>query len=1260
MKKFLCLILIVAFLFNISFVLAVSNPSAKNCIGKGFEYEVRTDEKGNEYGVCIFSNDEEVSAWDFYEDTYTKEISKDSLKTNSISVKENKYLPEQRQAFYEENEKRYSTSSFSIEEELPDSFDWRNYNSENWLTPIKSQSSCGSCWAFAAVSIAESTININLDDAEYNIDLSEQDLVSCSDAGNCDGGFESDALYYMKDEGIVRESCFGYTSTNNDCSNKCSNWENELVTLDYSAISASSDSIKDAIINYGPVTAYMVVCYDSFDGDGIYSHSGDVYWDDSCWSYDGEYWYLNWHAINLVGYDDTDEYWISRNSWGSNWGESGYFKIAYSESVYDYSAWADAIYNDPDGDSRTFFLDDSYKITSTDIDNDGVNDNTDNCPEDSNVDQANQDEDGVGDVCDTDYDNDGVDDADDNCPYLYNPEQSDEIDFESMDISEDTTLCDITYNILDGITVTESDITLDCNSATIKGDYTSSGSQETGIDISDLSSVTVKNCIVDDYFRAIKTFDSNNLLVEDNTFLPEQGNTALYIQNTYSSTIENNIINGTVYVLWDSYDNIFINNAHEQGIQSGTIIFSGVSEEGIGSHNNIVRNSLFSNMEDYGINLQHGSYGNTIENNIFNNNLRNILIAGSKDNILRNNTLNFVDYDGIRIGDPSSTGNIIYNNHISNAGRYCISIAETSDNIIYNNDFINCDIYDEDSTTWSSKTGGNYWDIFDEPEEGCFDNNADGLCDDPFIIDADSQDDYPFVDESGWLLYDICIPNWILDDDWSACQIDSFQYKYYTDTNECNLDDILPKMQECDYCTPDWVETEGECQEDDSLLISYVDSNECYGTTNLISDLEGKPEDYSESLNCDFDGDGFIGNITDIDSTINLIVDTEDNDLIIFSEGDQTILEVPKTTNINFGNVAIEKQNETASAGSLIISGLDLPEGQTKTVYIDNINQNASYMCIIDADEVTISQFTDNCDSDSEIRIACDGVDYDGYICVLDGEKYKVSGLTHSGIKEVKYIPPTPEPDPEPQPSSGGGGGGGGGGSYAGLTITDDHQNLQLNVGRGKSFALEESKHTITLDSISGQIAQVTIRSDPITITVKAGEEKTVDINSSFDYLLGVKAESVSGSTANILLRRVARTSTKATTFATASGEESTPTETPVEETEILDNGVSPITGAATGFAGRLGTRSYVGIAIGIIVLVAMIFLVKYKKIPLKSKKEKDEKPEAEEGNLDELRAYIEDQLSKGDSKRKIKSTLVKAGWSKDAIKNVFDDFNEA
>ena len=234
----------------------------------------------------------------------------------------------------------------------PSSLDWRNKDGNDWISPIKDQGECGACWAFSSVAVVESRAKIELNKPSYNIDLSEQDVVSCNTGGgSCSEASESDALAHMKNTGIVKESCFAYTATNNSCSNKCSNWQNEILKVqNYNLISASAGSIKQAVNDYGPVTVYMYV-----DDDFIY-YSGGVY------SHTSVTWTGGLHSISIVGYNDSGQYWTAKNSWGTGWGESGFFRISYSENVLDFDAWN----NDLD-DNRTFFLDDSYYVTGTDI-----------------------------------------------------------------------------------------------------------------------------------------------------------------------------------------------------------------------------------------------------------------------------------------------------------------------------------------------------------------------------------------------------------------------------------------------------------------------------------------------------------------------------------------------------------------------------------------------------------------------------------------------------------------------------------------------------------------------------------------------------------------------------------------------------------------------------------------------------------------------------------------------------------------------------
>ena len=69
-------------------------------------------------------------------------------------------------------------------EDPPTSFDWRNFNGGDWMTVVKNQGSCGSCWSFAAVGVVEAQYNLLENNPDLDLDLSEQYLVSnCSGAG---------------------------------------------------------------------------------------------------------------------------------------------------------------------------------------------------------------------------------------------------------------------------------------------------------------------------------------------------------------------------------------------------------------------------------------------------------------------------------------------------------------------------------------------------------------------------------------------------------------------------------------------------------------------------------------------------------------------------------------------------------------------------------------------------------------------------------------------------------------------------------------------------------------------------------------------------------------------------------------------------------------------------------------------------------------------------------------------------------------------
>lgn len=211
---------------------------------------------------------------------------------------------------------------------VPSTFDWRNIdgNGKSYVTPIRNQSSCGSCWAFAAAAGLESYTLMTQNMPNFNLDLAEQILISCQNSDGCSGGWPSQASAYIKSIGLPLETCFPYTAYDAQdggnsvyCSEACLDWQNSTYKiLDYGSVSFSVSAIKDALVNSGPlVTTFNV--YSDF-----YSYNGGVY-EYTTGTIEGG------HAVLIVGYDDVNQCFIVKNSWGSGWGEAGYFNIAYSE-----------------------------------------------------------------------------------------------------------------------------------------------------------------------------------------------------------------------------------------------------------------------------------------------------------------------------------------------------------------------------------------------------------------------------------------------------------------------------------------------------------------------------------------------------------------------------------------------------------------------------------------------------------------------------------------------------------------------------------------------------------------------------------------------------------------------------------------------------------------------------------------------------------------------------------------------------------------
>jgi hypothetical protein len=181
-----------------------------------------------------------------------------------------------------------------------------------YITPVKNQGQCGSCWAFATAAVVEAAIKKQ---TSATVDVAEQQLVSCSKSGSygCSGGNYDSALAYVKANGMMLEANYPYTATDSTCAYNAAQATQKIANV-YNVPMSSADQ---AVYDYGAVAFAL-------DANTLQSYTGGIILNTAACNKG-----VN-HAVTLYGWgvSGTTNYYLVKNSWATSWGESGNFRIA--------------------------------------------------------------------------------------------------------------------------------------------------------------------------------------------------------------------------------------------------------------------------------------------------------------------------------------------------------------------------------------------------------------------------------------------------------------------------------------------------------------------------------------------------------------------------------------------------------------------------------------------------------------------------------------------------------------------------------------------------------------------------------------------------------------------------------------------------------------------------------------------------------------------------------------------------------------------
>jgi len=239
-------------------------------------------------------------------------------------------------------------------ENLPQTVDWRNMDGVNYLSWNKNQHIpryCGSCWSQGTTSAIADRFNIldysTGEGINSTVGLDAQMIVNCQAGGSCNGGNPAGVYEFAMDQGLVHASCMNYIAYN-DQDGICQDFDvcrdchgpppliGETGREGCTAVAPSrryyvseyykvkgADQMKAALQD-GPISC-GIHASDNFDNN----YDGGIYQEEL-----GRFARIN-HEISVTGYGmtaDGHEYWIGRNSWGTYWGDYGFFYMNMYEN----------------------------------------------------------------------------------------------------------------------------------------------------------------------------------------------------------------------------------------------------------------------------------------------------------------------------------------------------------------------------------------------------------------------------------------------------------------------------------------------------------------------------------------------------------------------------------------------------------------------------------------------------------------------------------------------------------------------------------------------------------------------------------------------------------------------------------------------------------------------------------------------------------------------------------------------------------------